>query len=192
MISVCNAPVPMLYAVVAYLEGELAEWVENLRGELHPQHAHLPAHITVLPPRPLCGVEGEAIEWLVQKCDTVEPFDVVMGDVASFVPTTPTVFLRVAHAAYKIRELHDRMSGGPLDYVEELPFMPHLTIAKMETDERARQVYEIARDRWDRYEGSHCARIEKLSFVRGHDAKWTDIAPVWLRPNEEIKQRAVR
>jgi 2'-5' RNA ligase len=172
----------MLYAVVAYLKGELAEWVENLRGELHPKHAHLPAHITILPPRPLRGTEGDAVEWLAERCGTEEPFDVVMGDVESFIPTTPTVFIRVAHAAYKIRELHDGMNGGPLECAEELPFMPHLTIAKMETDERAHQVYEIARDRWDHYEGLHRTRIENLSFVRGREAKWTDLAPVHLRP----------
>jgi len=173
---------PILYAVVAYLKGELAEWVENLRCELHPKHAHLPAHITMLPPRPLHGTEGDAVEWLVERCGTVEPFDVVMGDVENFIPTTPTVFIRVAHAAYKIRELHDQMNGGPLDCAEELPFMPHLTIAKMETNERARQVYEIARDRWDHYEGSHRAHIENLSFVRGREAQWTDLAPVCLQP----------
>jgi 2'-5' RNA ligase len=173
---------PMLYAVVAYLKGELAEWVEKLRCELHPKHAHLPAHITILPPRTLHGAEGDAVEWLVERCSTVEPFDVVLGNVENFIPTTPTVFIRVAHAAYKIRELHDQMNGGPLGCVEELLFMPHLTIAKMENDERARQVYEIARDRWDHYEGSHRAHIEKLSFVRGRDAQWTDLAPVCLRP----------
>ena len=173
---------PMLYAVVAYLKGELAEWVEKLRCELHPEHAHLPAHITILPPRPLRGTEGDAVEWLVERCSAVEPFDVAMGDVESFIPTTPTVFMRVAHAAYKIRELHDQLNGGPLTCVEDLPFMPHLTIAKMETNERARHVHEIAHDRWDHYEGLHSARIENLCFVRGREAKWTDLAPVCLRP----------
>jgi 2'-5' RNA ligase len=172
----------MSYAVVAYLKGDLAEWVETLRGELHPEHAHLPAHITILPPRPLRCTEGDALEWLVERCSAVQPFDVVMGDVESFIPTTPTVFIRVAHAAYKIRELHDRMNGGPLECREELPFMPHLTIAKMETNEEARHVYEVARDRWDHYEGLHSTRIENLSFVRGRDAQWTDLAPICLRP----------
>ncbi len=172
----------MLYAVVAYLKGELAQWVENLRSELHPEHAHLPAHITILPPRRLSGTESEAIEWLGEKCGAVEPFDVIMGDVENFIPTTPTVFIRVAHAAYKIRELHDLMNGGPLSCVEELPFMPHLTIAKLETNEKARQLYETARDRWDHYTGLHSARVENLSFVCGREAKWTDLAPVCLRP----------
>jgi 2'-5' RNA ligase len=172
---------PVAYAVVAYLRGELAEFVENLRRELHPKHAHLPSHITVLPPRPLAGTEAQALEWMVDQCNTVEPFEVVMGDVESFMPTTATVFIRVAHAAYKIRELHDRLNAGPFAYHEELPYMPHLTIAKLETIKRARQVYELARDRWDHYEGLHRARIEYLSFVRGRDAKWTDLAPVRLK-----------
>jgi 2'-5' RNA ligase len=174
-------PAPVQYAVVAYLRGELAEFVEALRREVHPQHAHLPAHITILPPRPLQGSEGSALECLVERCRPVLPFEVVMGDIESFVPTTPTVFIRVAHAAYKIRELHDLINAGPFAFNECLLFMPHLTVAKLENIEQARHVYDIARDRWDRYEGSHRARIEHLSFVRGNEARWTDIAPVTLR-----------
>jgi 2'-5' RNA ligase len=176
-----SAEAPVQYAVVAYLRGELAEFVEGLRGEVHPQHAHLPAHITILPPRPLCMPEASAREWLVERCGAAMPFEVVMGDVESFVPTTPTIFIRVAHAAYRIRELHDHLDAGPFAFTESLPFMPHLTIAKLESIEQANHVYEIARDRWDRYEGSHRARIEHLSFVRGGDARWTDIAPIMLK-----------
>jgi 2'-5' RNA ligase len=173
--------VPIQYALAAYLKGELAEFVETLRREVHPKHAHLPAHITILPPRPLIGSEENAFEWLARQTHTVHPFELVMGDVENFIPTTPTVFIRVAHAAYKIRELHDRLNAGPLAFAEGLPFMPHLTIAKLENDEEAHRVYNIARDRWDRYEGSHRARIEHLSFVRGNDARWTDIAPITLK-----------
>ena len=176
-----SASAPVQYALVAYLRGELAEFVEALRREVHPKHAHLPAHITILPPRPLLASEGSALEWLVQRCRTVLPFELVMGDIESFVPTTPTIFIRVAHAAYKIRELHDLLNAGPLAFNECLLFMPHLTIAKLETVEEARRVYAIACDRWDHYEGSHRARIEHLSFVRGCEAKWTDIAPLTLR-----------
>jgi 2'-5' RNA ligase len=176
-----SAPVPAQYALVAYLKGELAEFVESLRREVHPKHAHLPAHITILPPRPLLGSEASALEWLARQCSTVLPFELVMGDIESFVPTTPTVFIRVAHAAYKIRELHDLLNAGPFAFNECLLFMPHLTIAKLETVEEARRVYDIARDRWDRYDGSHRARIEHLSFVRGSEARWTDIAPITLR-----------
>ena len=164
------------YAVVAYLKGELAEFVENLRRQVHPEHAHLPAHITVLPPRPLCGSEASAVEWLEQKCAGVEPFEVVMGDVESFVPTTPTVFIRVAHAAYRIRELHDRLNSGPFAYTEGIVSCRTLRSPSWKPS-NARQVYEIARDRWDHYDGSHRARIEDLSFVRGRDAQWTDLAP---------------
>jgi 2'-5' RNA ligase len=179
-----SASVPVQYALVAYLKGELAEFVENLRREVHPKHAHLPAHITILPPRPLQGGEENAVQWLTQKCSTVLPFELVMGDVENFIPTTPTVFIRVAHAAYRIRELHDMLNAGPAAFTECLLFMPHLTVAKLETIEEARRVYSISRDRWDRYEGSHSARIEHLSFVRGCEAVWTDIAPITLREKQ--------
>ena len=33
-----------------------------------------------------------------------------MGDVETFLPLTPTVFIRVARGAYRMRELHDRMN----------------------------------------------------------------------------------
>ena len=56
------------YALVAYVRNELGEFVENLRAELHPEHAHLPAHVSILPPRPLRGSESDAVEHLIQLC----------------------------------------------------------------------------------------------------------------------------
>ncbi|HWR35704.1 MAG TPA: 2'-5' RNA ligase family protein [Clostridia bacterium] len=165
---------------MAYVRNALGEMVEDLRRELHPEHAHLPAHISVLPPRALLGTEEEALEFLSAKCRAVEPFEVVMGDVEAFLPTTPTVFIRVAHAAYKMRELHDILNTGVFACEESLPYMPHLTIAKLDTDERARQVYEISRERWSQYSGSRRFLIESLTFVRGRAQEWTDLAPVAL------------
>src|SRR5437016_2822797 len=39
------------YALVAYVRNPVGEFVERLRQELHPDLPHLPAHLTVLPPR---------------------------------------------------------------------------------------------------------------------------------------------
>src|SRR5579871_1139408 len=97
------------YALVAYLRNPVGEFVEALRRELHPAYAHLPAHITVLPPRTLGGSEAQALEFLEEACSGVAPFEVSLGDVESFAPTTHTVFIRVAFAAYRMRELHDRL-----------------------------------------------------------------------------------
>lgn len=82
----CN---PVQYALVAYIKNELGEFVEELRRELHPVHAHLPTHLTVLPPRPLQGSEEDAVTMLRQIAATVAPFQVELGEVESFLPVTP-------------------------------------------------------------------------------------------------------
>ena len=171
---------PALYAVVTYVEGPLGEFIQNLRRKLHPEQGHVPAHITVLPPRPLIGTEPEAIEALEFACSHTAPFEVTLGEVETFIPTTPTVFIRIAHAAYKMRELHDAVNIGPLAYVELLPYMPHMTIAKLASADEAQAISEIALQRWAAYDGPRNVRVETLTFVRGRDHTWTDLAPFQL------------
>ena len=168
------------YALVAYIRNALGQFVDDLRCELHPEHAHLPAHVSILPPRPLEGSEADALEHLVELCQKVEPFEIELGAVETFLPTTPTVFLQISFAAYKLRELHDLLNSDGLAFEEQLPYMPHLTIAKLNTVERAREVYQLSRDQWDRYEGPRRVTIENLTFVRGRDFNWSDLAPIEL------------
>ena len=169
------------YAVVAYVRNDLGDWVEELRREIHPEQAHLPAHITVLPPRPIAGSESDAIALLGKLCREVPPFDVTLGDVETFMPTTPTVFLRVARAAYRMRELHDRINRGILQGTEPFPYMPHLTIAKFPTEQQVRKVKPLVEDRWERYAGLRRAHIEELTFVRERESlRWDDLALISL------------
>jgi len=171
-----------LYALVAYIKDAVGEFVENLRGELHPAHAHLPAHITILPPRCLAGSESEAISLIERICQESSPFDVTLGDVENFMPKTPTVFIRVAFAAYRVRELHDKLNAGALTYDEQWPYMPHLTIVKVDSLEDAASALEVARGRWARFEHPRKVRIDELTFVKqGEDLNsWIDIAPIPL------------
>lgn len=173
---------PCQYALVAYIRNTLGEFVENLRAELNPAHAHLPAHITVLPPRQLSGSEEEAVALVQQVCRHVAPFEVSLGDVENFMPITPTVFIRVAFAAYRVRELHDALNTGALFYNEQWPYMPHLTIVKLETMDAANRALETARQRWAKFECPRKTMITELTFVRsGEDlAHWDDLAPVTL------------
>ncbi|HLH07694.1 MAG TPA: 2'-5' RNA ligase family protein [Terriglobales bacterium] len=169
------------YALVAYIRNALGEFVENLRSELHPPHAHLPAHITILPPRCLRGTEQEALEQVEAVCQGANPFIVELGEVETFMPVTPTVFIRVAHAAYRMRELHDQMNRASLWAEENWPYMPHLTIAKLETIEAAQEAENTARERWSTFRGSRLVCIEELTFVReASEERWTDLAPVPL------------
>jgi len=169
------------YALVSYVRNPVGEFVEHLRRELHPALPHLPAHLTVLPPRPLQGGELSALAMLEEVCSQVNPFEITLGDVETFVPVTPTVFIRVAHAAYRMRELHDRLNVKTLAAEEEWPYMPHLTIVKMSAEEQARQAFMTARDRWAEFEGGRHIEVKELTFVREEEQnRWVDLAGVPL------------
>jgi 2'-5' RNA ligase len=169
-------PMPR-YALVAYVRESVGEFVERLRTQLHPDLPHLPAHVTVLPPRSLPESEGAAQSMLEQVCSHAEPFQITLGDVETFVPATPTVFVRVARGAYKMRELHDKLNVGPLAFQEEFLYMPHLTIVKMTAPAQAEQAHVVASRLWEQFHGSRRISINELSFVREeHENRWVDLA----------------
>src|SRR5208337_4515391 len=76
----------LVYAVIAYVRSPVGIFVEELRRELHPAHTHADAHLTVLPPRPLCGPELQAVCLLAEAAQSVTRFEVTMGEVATFAP----------------------------------------------------------------------------------------------------------
>ena len=169
------------YALVAYVRDAVGEFVESLRCELHPELPHLAAHVTLLPPRYLIGDEPSAVEALEERCKDVEPFEVSLGEVETFIPVTPTVFIRVAHAAYRMRELHDLLNVNGLECHEEWPYMPHLTIVKMGAEDQAQHAYRVARTRWAEFEKGRCIEIRDLVFVREVSQNhWVDLAEIPL------------
>jgi 2'-5' RNA ligase len=169
------------YALVGYVRSSVGKFVESLRQELHPQLPHLAAHVTVLPPRCLQGSELSALETLEEVCAQVSPFEIILGDVDTFCPATPTVFIRVAESAQFLHQLHERLNIEALSYLEEWPYMPHLTIVKMSTEEQAKEAYLTARDRWAQFSGNRRIDLKELTFVR-EDApnRWVDLAGVPL------------
>jgi len=176
------------YALVAYLKNEVGEFVEKLRKELHPELPHLAAHVTLLPPRCLNGSESAALETLERYCQRVEPFEVSLGEVETFIPATPTVFIRVAHAAYRMRELHDLLNTEELAMNEQWPYMPHLTIVKMGTEEEAQYAYRVARGRWAEFSGSRGINVRDLSFVReDRENGWVDLASIPLGAHHSVQ-----
>lgn len=177
------------YALVAYIRNAVGEFVEHLRGELHPAHAHLPAHISILPPRRLNGMESDALALVERVCQDVNPFEVMLGDVENFMPITPTVFIRVGFAAYRLRELHDRLNADVLHCDEQWPYMPHLTIVKVDAMDAATRALRISRERWAGFDQPRKVTIDELTFVRQGDYcdTWVDIAPVKLGKKLVVK-----
>jgi 2'-5' RNA ligase len=169
------------YALVAYVRSPAGEFVENLRRELHPDLPLMAAHLTILPPRQLQGSESSALQLLERICGGEEPFEVMLGSVETFVPITPTIFIRVEGGASSMCELHRKLDTEVLQFSEEWPYIPHLTIAKMSAEQAAQDAYEIARQRWETYTGSRRILLERLTFVREESPNcWVDLAPVLL------------
>ena len=65
--------------------------------------------------------ESSALEILEVHCSKVEPFEITLGDVETFTPITPTIFIRVERAAYRMRELHDRLNTKMLSRTRSGP-----------------------------------------------------------------------
>ena len=64
---------------------------------------------------------------------------------------------------------------------EQWPYMPHLTIFRMDTVEQARAALDEARCRWDDYREARRVPVDRLTFVREAGANgWIDLAPVPL------------
>jgi 2'-5' RNA ligase len=169
------------YALVAYVKGPIGDFVENLRRELHPDLPSFAAHLTLLPPRLLQGTEGDALQSLAKICGQAEPFEVTLGDMQTFVPTTPTVYIRVAYGAARMQELHDQLNKQTLAFAEEWPYIPHLTIAKMADQQAAEKALGTSRERWRQFPGSRRVLLDRLTFVREDSSNcWVDLAPVPL------------
>jgi 2'-5' RNA ligase len=103
-----------------------------------------------------------------------------MGDVETFLPTTPTVFIQVKRAAYRMRELHDELCVESLNCLEAWPYVPHMTILKTEFDQQALDAAVIARERWAEFAGPRTIRVDELMFVRETNGVWQDVALVPL------------
>jgi hypothetical protein len=87
----------------------------------------------------------------------------------------------VTHAASRLLELHNQLNAQALAFAEEWPYIPHLTVVKMENEEAANRALGMARERWQQYSGSRRILLDRLTFVR-EDAQnhWVDLAPVLL------------
>lgn len=169
------------YALVAYLDNPAGGFVEQLRRELHPDLPHLSAHLTILPPRPLHGTESSALEILERICGNEEPFEITLGNVETFVPVTPTIYIRVVDAAAHMIRLHSKLNTESLAFQEEWPYIPHLTIAKMSGQQHAEAAFKIARERWDAFTETRRILLERLTFVReAQENCWVDLAPIPL------------
>lgn len=142
--------------IVAHiLSGYAAMEVNALRHQYDPQAAAtMGAHIT------LAGaVESDQplpdIEAVINQCAAeVEPFDLVIEGVMTFLPTTSTVYLPV-RPADRLTAVHDLLVAR-LGWQEQYPYVPHVTVAEslppsesVVVERRLRPISVFVQDRMD-------------------------------------------
>ncbi len=168
------------YAIVAYLHGPLAEFVDGLRKELDPTHAGKAAHLTLLPPRPLSISEEEALEQARAYCADWEPFPIEIGGVATFLPPG-VVYVELAEGSEQMGRLHSELNRGCLAGEEAWSYVPHITIAQDLDGPQTRELAAHVSERLAAYRGPRRLLVDKLTFVRQSPAgDWIDLADVQL------------
>ena len=168
------------YAVVAYVHGPLADFVNDLRGELTPGCPHR-AHVTVLPPRQLNVPEHQALDACHELLDDVLPFPLTLSKVSLF-PQTHVIKLELSGGdTSRLRALHDSLNRGPLYQEERFPYTPHITLCMNGVSENTDEMLGRARKRWAEFGGSATIWVDSLTLVRQRaDETWTDVAEIEL------------
>jgi 2'-5' RNA ligase len=169
------------YAIVVYLHGPLACFVNTLRCTLDPQHFSKAPHVTVLPPRPLIISEGAALEEARCRLADWYPFEVETVGVDTFLPQNGVVHLQLGWGADPLRVLHDTLNQGHLRYGEPFPYVPHITIAQDLDEPRTQELLERVRQEFHRYDGPRRFQVENCTFVRQSPAgHWIDLAELQI------------
>jgi 2'-5' RNA ligase len=167
------------FALVCYIPGRLAKFLDGLRAELKPGCA-LRSHVTVLPPRPIHLNVEEGVRRIAAESQDATPFTVELGSVAIF-EASHVVYLTLRRGERELRALHRNLNCGQLEYHPLFPYHPHITLAQDLTREQAEALADVARERWTGYEGPRQFSVEGLSFVRSEvRGCWHDLAHVEL------------
>jgi len=168
---------PYSYAVVAYLEGDLGKFVDMFRSAIAPDQSHLRPHITALSPRKLKITDAEAVRSFKKKA--FQPIEVEVGDVCSFRPLSPTIYLDLRRGQREIWDLHQKLGSPPLMGKPDWPFVPHITLAHLDDFKDITRVFQHARDRWRDYQGTRGFTITELVLVReDKKGQWLDLATI--------------
>lgn len=92
--------------------------------------AHIPTHITLIPPAEVDAAELAAVtDHLAGVAAAVKPFDIHLRGTGTFRPVSPVVFVTLAEGISACELLADAVRQGPLAVDLDFPYHPHVTVA---------------------------------------------------------------
>jgi 2'-5' RNA ligase len=167
------------FALVAYIPDPLGRFLDDLRVELTPDcKPH--AHVTILPPRPIHDDLSGTVRQIADDLKSGAPFRIELGEIEIF-EASQVIYLGLARGGSELRRLYRLLNCGCLQYNENFPYHPHITIAQNTPLGGAARLAVIAREKWKQYEGPRGFDVSVLSFVQ-HVAPWiwADVAALPL------------
>jgi|HubBroStandDraft_6_1064221.scaffolds.fasta_scaffold131656_4 2'-5' RNA ligase len=174
------------FALVTYIPEPLAGFLDRLRQELVP-NCFLKAHATVLPPRPLSAPAESAWKVICKLAREFPPFDIQLGDIDVF-PVSDVIHIQIAGGSDQLKRMHAAMNVEALQFREEFPYHPHITLAQQLKSDEVDELVHVARARWAECACPKFFRADKVVFVQSTKHKeWLDLGECELG-NGESKQ----
>jgi 2'-5' RNA ligase len=168
------------FALVSYIPDPLGIFLDRLRLELVPGCSPH-AHVTILPPRPICASELQAAAELLENAEQFPAFEVELAEVEIF-PVSKVVYIGLARGERELREMYRTLNRGAVFFREPFPYHPHVTLAQNFALDELERISETARRRWREYRHTRQFGVESLDFVRNlYGSHWTDLASIHLK-----------
>lgn len=109
--------------------------------------AHIPTHITLLPPHevPDDGLDG-IVAHLGDVATGTGPFRVHLRGTGTFAPVSPVVFVGVVEGISRCEQLAAAVRQGPLQIQRAFPYHPHVTVAHHLPEHQLRRAFDDLQD----------------------------------------------
>jgi len=168
------------FALVSYIPEPLAGFLDRLRQELVP-NCFLRAHVTILPPRPICTTPQEAWNVLRAIAPSFSPFDVEMTDVEIF-PVSDVIHIGIGAGSAQLREMHAAMNVSGLCFQEAFAYYPHVTLAQDLKPDQIDELVAAGRKRWSEFVQGRKFHVDQVVFVQNtrNKKEWIDLGECCL------------
>lgn len=167
------------FALVAYIDGTLGDFLMRLRQEVVPS-CQLRSHVSILPPRPLAGSQAEAIAFIRESVPHLSAFQVGLDGIAVF-PVTNVIYIAIAAGLSNLRQKYHTLNNQSLKFTERYPYHPHITLAQDLSESEHVEALQLCTARWREYTGPRVFPVETLTFVQNKtECGWVDLAEIRL------------
>jgi len=162
------------FALVSYIPEPLAGFLDRLRQELVP-NCFLRAHVTILPPRPICSSPEAAWKTVRTLAPRFAPFDIELTEVEVF-PVSDVIHIGIGRGREDLERLHSALNADGLKYAEPYPYHPHITLAQDLKGDEVDELARVARTRWAESTVPKTFRVDEVFFVQNTRRKqWLDL-----------------